>query len=101
MVFDVVVGSAFEHLGDLSPPVAMLLVSLKHQFFLFGGPCLFIDGGVEVVMPSKYVQLLPLTTLFPTSRVDSIFGRHPLTDLSPILDAVSLDESHDALVLLK
>lgn len=53
MIFDVIVGTTFEEFGNLRPFVAVLLVGFKHQFLLFGGPGVFVDGGVEVVMPSE------------------------------------------------
>jgi hypothetical protein len=53
MIFDVVVGAAFEKFGNLGPAITMLLMGFEHQLFFFGRPGLFVNGGVEVVVPSR------------------------------------------------
>ena len=60
VIFDAVVGSeislkkpAVEHLGDLFPAIAMLLVGFEQYGFLLREPRFLVDFWVKVVMPSS------------------------------------------------
>ena len=53
MVLNMVVGSAFEVLGDLRPAVAVDLMVLKDLVVLFESPLHLLDIGVEMVVPSR------------------------------------------------
>lgn len=53
MVFYIVVSPSLEHFGNLCPFVAILLMGLKHHFLFFGTPSLFVDGRIQMIMPSN------------------------------------------------
>lgn len=53
VVLDVVVGAAWQVLGDLAPSVSIRLVQLKDKSVLVLCPLDFLDIRVQVVVPSK------------------------------------------------
>jgi len=60
MVLNTVVGSAWQHLGNLRPVIAVLLMCLQEQGFLFWTPWLLLDiGGQVIVVPLSALLALP------------------------------------------
>jgi hypothetical protein len=51
VVLDGVVCAARQQLGDLSPPVAVHAVSLHEHLLFLSGPCVLLDGWVQLVVP--------------------------------------------------
>ena len=65
MVLDIVVSPAREVPCDLGPSVAVLLVRLEHRLFLELGPCIFVDVGIEMVMPAAWGRAYRSRHCFP------------------------------------
>jgi hypothetical protein len=59
-VFDVIVCSSGQKLSDFAPFVTVLFMSLNDGSIFFSGPFVFLDVGVQVIVPA-------LTALFPNS----------------------------------
>lgn len=53
MIFDVIVCSSWQELGDLRPTVAQLLVGFNDQVILLLRPLILLDVRVQVVVPSN------------------------------------------------
>ena len=51
-VLDHAVGAAGKQLGDLRPAVAQRSVGLSQDFVLLCSPPIFLDAGVDVVVPA-------------------------------------------------
>lgn len=77
-VFDVVVCSSGEELGDFTPFVTVLFVSLDDGAIFFSGPLVLLDIRVKVVVPA-------LAALFADSPWEC------LGDVAPIFCAKFLD----------
>lgn len=86
MVLDGVVGPSDQHLGHLSPFVAVGGVGQEEDPLLVVHPLLLTDAGVEVVMPA-------LPALLAKPALDG------LGDEGPPLGAVLLDQLADQIVL--
>ncbi len=75
MIFDVIISSTVQKLGNLRPLVAVLQVKLEDFVVFILAPAVFLYVWIQVVMPS-------LSALF----TDSTF--QVVSDLTPILSAV-------------
>ena len=87
VVFDGIVGSTGEVLGDLSPFVSVLEVARKEGFFLLARPGTLVDHGVELVVPA-------LAALLAVAPLEV------RTDDTPPASAELGDQSPHLLVLL-
>ncbi len=75
MIFDVIISSTVQKLGNLRPLVAVLQVKLEDFVVFILAPAVFLYVWIQVVMPS-------LSALF----TDTTF--QVVSDLTPILSAV-------------
>lgn len=87
MVFNVVVGAAWQVFGDFRPAVPVDCVVLQNQRVFFLRPAVFLDVWVQMVVPPATVSWvfdLPLTALLADATLQE------LGDLTPILSLIEM-----------
>jgi hypothetical protein len=91
MVLDSVVGPALEFFCNFSPLISIFFVCLKNNFFLSFSPRVFIDGGIQVIVPS-------LATLFASSSLQAVHFHHFGGNDGPTFVAIFFDQLFDGSV---
>jgi hypothetical protein len=76
--------------SDDGPLIAMFSMFLEHDPLLFLLPSIFIDGWIEVVVPSKFSSNLPLSALLSCAALVAVSFLHFLCDYGPLLSAINV-----------
>lgn len=93
VVFDVVVGPAREELCDFRPPVSKLLVGFYDEIVFLLGPFIFLDIGIEMIVPS--INTLDIDRFnLPLSALLSNPAREGGRNLTPVMRPVLFDHVH-------
>mmetsp|Transcript_29638 Transcript_29638/g.39410 ORF Transcript_29638/g.39410 Transcript_29638/m.39410 type:complete len:306 (+) Transcript_29638:2361-3278(+) len=93
VIFDAVVGAAWELFSDVRPLVPQLFVQVENLLLFDFVDRRLINVGIQVIVPS-------LAALLACASADFEFFFELISDESPLLGAVLLDELHDCIVLL-
>ena len=92
MVLDVVVGATRKVQCNLRPFISILIMTAEQNVFFCSRPLLVVDVGIQLVVPSKSIEGVPLTTLFSCTTVEIVLGFHAACDGTPFFDLSNLND---------
>ena len=61
---------------------------LEELTFLLLTPSLVLDSGVELIVPSKFINAIPFSALLSSAANNIVLGLHDLGNLAPFLGFV-------------
>ena len=93
MVLYTIISSPLELLADSGPFVPILIMILKEDPLLVGGPLLILDGRIELIVPS-------LSALLASPSKDFELDFHSSRNSTPLLDFFNLNDVQQGVVLL-